>query len=120
MEQFLILNLIFSSICIFKQKLKQLRTRKELELAIAQLPCECSKQLRKELEKLVQGMLSSGSCGGQGKGVRVDSKTPSLAALVSQMHRTRDRLALEPSLLKECEALHLALLILSSRRKSRG
>ena len=119
MEQFLILNLIFSSICIFKQKLKQLRTRKELELAIAQLPCECSKQLRKELEKLVKGMRSSASCSGQGKGVRT-WRTPSLAALVSQMHRTRDRLALEPSLLKECEALHLALLILSSRRKSRG
>ena len=84
----------------------RLRAWTELRMAIELLPGSCTKKLAKELHAHEMDFRKRL---GQGKGVRVLGKRPPLAALVSQLHRTRERLALEPRLHSHCAALGLAL-----------
>ena len=84
----------------------KLRVWSELLMARRQLPPNCTRQLLEQLSRYTQNLRPHV---GRGKGVRITGKTPPLAALVSQLHRTCDRLAPETNLRQAYAALRLVL-----------
>ena len=68
----------------------------------------CSTKLKKQLRELEAGLRVHRS---QGRGVRLEGKSlkTELAALLSHVHRTRERLALEPRTHREFSALTFVL-----------